>query len=236
MGQIIKESAWNRSRRCACSLHAHSLPSACLLSQGPVFDTDARRAQGPVLRWIDRLLYAPPLGISTGAVPAVPKGAVGRTALLNLLRSNLEMFSVYVDRCYDGDARVATASFQVWQADQAQAGVAGPSPASHGCSLQTARAGCLCAWVGSNRGGVRWHNWGQGSISIVFVCAHGICVFASACMQVASEVYSLFHVKVEPHVVLSLVLYKMVDGNQEVREDAMHMLQVRHAAVRHTVL
>jgi hypothetical protein len=48
--------------------------------------------------------------------------------------------------------------------------------------------------------------------------------------QVASEVYSLHQVKVEPHVVLSLVLYKMVDGNQEVREDAMHMLQVRRDA------
>lgn len=45
-------------------------------------------------------------------------------------------------------------------------------------------------------------------------------------MQVVSEVYSLHQVKVEPHVVLSLVLYKMVDGNPEVREDAMHMLQV----------
>lgn len=81
--------------------------------QGPVFDTDARRAQGPVLRWIDRLLKAPRLGISSGAVPAVPKDAVGRAALLNLLRSNLEMFSVYVDRCYDRDACIATASFQV---------------------------------------------------------------------------------------------------------------------------
>lgn len=38
--------------------------------------------------------------------------------------------------------------------------------------------------------------------------------------------YSLQQVKVEPHVVLSLVLYKMVDANLEVREDAMHMLQV----------
>jgi hypothetical protein len=81
-----------------------------------VFDTDARRAQGPVLRWIDRLLKAPPLGIAYGAVPAVPKDAVGRTALLNLLRSNLEMFSVCVDRCYDRDPRVATASFQVRRA------------------------------------------------------------------------------------------------------------------------
>jgi hypothetical protein len=66
-----------------------------------------------VLRWIDRLLKAPRLGIAYGTVPAVPKDAVGRTALLNLLRSNLEMFSVCVDRCYDRDARIATASFQV---------------------------------------------------------------------------------------------------------------------------
>lgn len=45
-------------------------------------------------------------------------------------------------------------------------------------------------------------------------------------LQVVSEVYSLQAVKVEPHVVLSLVLYKMVDGNAEIREDALHMLQV----------
>lgn len=38
--------------------------------------------------------------------------------------------------------------------------------------------------------------------------------------------YSLHPVKVEPHVVLSLVLYKLVDGNADVREDAFHMLQV----------
>lgn len=38
--------------------------------------------------------------------------------------------------------------------------------------------------------------------------------------------YALTLVKVEAHVVLSLVLYKMVDSNQEVREDALHMLHV----------
>lgn len=101
--------------------HVRLLHSRCVFSyccQGPVFDTDARRAHGPVLRWIDRLLKASPLGISYGAVPAVPKDAVGRTALLHLLRSNLEMFSVYVDRCYDRDTRIATGSFQVrcWRA------------------------------------------------------------------------------------------------------------------------
>lgn len=38
--------------------------------------------------------------------------------------------------------------------------------------------------------------------------------------------YALNPVMVEPHVVLSLVLYKMVDSNPEVREDALHMLHV----------
>jgi len=100
-----------------CFTHGVSSHIA-VLCQGPVFDTDARRAHGPVLRWIDRLLKASPLGISYGAVPAVPKDAVGRTALLHLLRSNLEMFSVCVDRCYDRDTRIATGSFQVrcWRA------------------------------------------------------------------------------------------------------------------------
>lgn len=44
--------------------------------------------------------------------------------------------------------------------------------------------------------------------------------------QVVSEVYALNPVKVEAHVVLSLVLYKMVDSSAEVREDALHMLHV----------
>lgn len=66
-----------------------------------------------MLFWIDRLLQAPPLGVSAGRVPCVPKDSVGRTALFNLLRSNLDMFSVCVDRCYDRDPRIATGSFQV---------------------------------------------------------------------------------------------------------------------------
>jgi hypothetical protein len=43
----------------------------------------------------------------------VPKDAVGRSALFQLLRSNLDMFPVCVDRCYYRDMRIATASFQV---------------------------------------------------------------------------------------------------------------------------
>lgn len=141
------QSHFSRWAVCLQSVHAlmavaapadcYSFSTAHLLwlcpLQGPVFDTDAKRAQGPVLRWVDRLLKAPPLGISYGALPAVPKADVGRTALLSLLRSNLEMFSVYVDRCYDRDARIATASFQV----RRKRGL-------HLCCLVARRAGSVC--------------------------------------------------------------------------------------------
>lgn len=42
--------------------------------------------------------------------------------------------------------------------------------------------------------------------------------------QVVCEVYSLSNVRVEPHVLLSLVLYKLVDTDPDIREDALHML------------
>lgn len=45
----------------------------------------------------------------------MPKDSVGRQALFNLLRSNLDMFSVCVDRCYDRDSRIGTGYFQVGQ-------------------------------------------------------------------------------------------------------------------------
>jgi hypothetical protein len=100
--------------------------------QGPAFDTDARRAQGPVLQWIDRLLRAPP---GQAAPPAAgrlallrtdggdgkhggqhggpPRAHVARVALGHLLRYNLDMFSVCVDRCYHPDSSIATGYFQV---------------------------------------------------------------------------------------------------------------------------
>jgi hypothetical protein len=45
-------------------------------------------------------------------------------------------------------------------------------------------------------------------------------------VQVVSEVYALCPVRAEAHVVLSLVLYKMVDPQPDVREDALHMLHI----------
>jgi hypothetical protein len=79
-----------------------------------VFDSDARRAQGPVLFWIDRLLQtAPASGGVVSNRSGIPKDSVARNALFQLLRCNQDMFSICVDRCYDADSRVATGYFQV---------------------------------------------------------------------------------------------------------------------------
>lgn len=149
------------------------------------------------------------MGITYGALPAVPKDIVGRTALLNLLRSNLEMFSVCVDRCYDRDTRIATGSFQVG---------CPPAPALAAVCMHILTTWHQCApqqaWLLWVVGCSRWQKSVSGEISRF--CA----------VQVVSEVYSLHSVQVEPHVVLSLVLYKMVDASVDVREDALHMLQV----------
>jgi hypothetical protein len=109
--------------------------------QGPAFDTDARRAQGPVLHWIDRLFRASPTSAASAAAAAAgrrhdagkggaaaaggggggpggagagpPRAHVARVALGHLLRFNLDMFSVCVDRCYHPDPSIATGYFQV---------------------------------------------------------------------------------------------------------------------------
>ena len=51
----------------------------------------------------------------------------------------------------------------------------------------------------------------------------------AATKQVVSEVYATRPVPVEPHVVLALALCKLVDPAPEVREDALHALQVLSA-------
>jgi hypothetical protein len=118
-----------------------------------MFDSDARRAQGPVLFWIDRLLKAPaPLRMSSNRAAAnTLKGAaacaaVARNGLFQLLRSNPDMFNVCVDRCYDPDPRVASCYFQVW-----------PSSSNDNSRTTTAAAGTatavgLCGTCG-------WHWW-----------------------------------------------------------------------------
>ena len=45
-------------------------------------------------------------------------------------------------------------------------------------------------------------------------------------LQVLVEVYASRDLDAEAHILLSLVLYKMVDPQLEVRDDALHMLRV----------
>ncbi|EFJ49201.1 hypothetical protein VOLCADRAFT_117341 [Volvox carteri f. nagariensis] len=57
-------------------------------------------------------------------------------------------------------------------------------------------------------------------------CYDSNCSLASGYFQVMCEVYGTQPVRCEPHIVLALVLVKIVDPAQEVREDALHMLNV----------
>jgi hypothetical protein len=178
--------------------HRAPNPTPSPRRQGPAFDTDARRAQGPVLQWIDRLLraphgHAPPPAAgrlallrtdggdgkhSGGGAP--PRAHVARVALGHLLRYNLDMFSVCVDRCYHPDGSIATGYFQVGRSGTGATGLRGRAPPA-AAALTRPR------------------------------------LPQRTPPQVVSEVYALHVVPCEPTVILSLVLYKMVDPGAEVR-------------------
>jgi Cell morphogenesis central region len=84
--------------------------------QGPAFDVDARRPQGKPVAWIERLFLAKPAAApaDAGRATARPsKDAVARSALLNLLQSNLDLLDACVDQCYSPHAVVSRGYFQV---------------------------------------------------------------------------------------------------------------------------
>ncbi|KAI8469209.1 MAG: cell morphogenesis central region-domain-containing protein [Monoraphidium minutum] len=140
--------------QCAEALDAAARAGMAELLQGPAFDTDARRAQGPVLQWADRLLRAPP----PDAAAAPPGAAAGRLALLR------------------GDADGGKGG----GGGGGGGGAAGP-PRAHVARLALGH----------------------------------LLRFNLDMFSVVSEVYALHLVPCEPHVVLSLVLYKMVDPGPE---------------------
>ncbi|EIE19264.1 hypothetical protein COCSUDRAFT_48883 [Coccomyxa subellipsoidea C-169] len=86
---------------------------------GPAFDLEAKRPQGRVFSWVDRMLRAANSGTPTGATTlnfrsmGPSREAIGKAALLNFLSSNHDVLSVCVDQCYSRDAAVAKAYFQV---------------------------------------------------------------------------------------------------------------------------
>ena len=93
-----------------------SMRSAAL--QGPAFDAEARRPQGRVFSWIDRMLRGPHAhdGPPSAGGPlrslGPSKAAVARTALLNMLSANHDVLPVYVHQCYSAELAIACTYFQ----------------------------------------------------------------------------------------------------------------------------
>ncbi len=92
--------------------HGH----ACIIMQGPSFETPGQQQGGRVLSWIQRMLTAAaPTSSSTSSASVGPaKSLVAQTALLHLLSTNVELFGVCVDQCYASQAPVSRAYFQVF--------------------------------------------------------------------------------------------------------------------------
>ena len=83
--------------------------------QGPSFDGGGVQQGGRVLSWIQRMLTKPPsVPMSSSRAARGPsKPVVAQTALLNLLSTNVDLFSVCVDQCYAAEPMLSRAYFQV---------------------------------------------------------------------------------------------------------------------------
>ncbi len=92
------------------------LGHACIIMQGPSFETPGQQQGGRVLSWIQRMLTAAtPTSASASSASVGPaKSLVAQTALLHLLSTNVELFGVCVDQCYASQAPVSRAYFQVF--------------------------------------------------------------------------------------------------------------------------
>ncbi len=86
-----------------------------LTMQGPAFEVDARKPQGRIFIWIDRMFTSTSnLNLRASMATAGPsKAAVARLALMNLLSSNADVMEGCVDQCYVPNVTVARGFFQV---------------------------------------------------------------------------------------------------------------------------
>ncbi|CAN6481832.1 unnamed protein product [Victoria cruziana] len=116
-----------------------SMNAMASLLYGPCFDDNARKMSGRVISWINSLFMDPTPRAPFGYSPIDPRtpyskfagdgnrNAVGRdrqkggylrvflakTALKNLLQTNLDLFPACIDQCYHSDASVADGYFSV---------------------------------------------------------------------------------------------------------------------------
>ncbi|XXG72020.1 hypothetical protein AAC387_Pa07g1207 [Persea americana] len=117
-----------------------SMNAMASLLYGPCFDENARKMSGRIINWINNLFIEPATRAPLGYSPADPRtpsyskytGEGGRagagkdrqrgghlrvplakTALKNLLQTNLELFPACIDQCYSSDASIADGYFSV---------------------------------------------------------------------------------------------------------------------------
>ncbi|MCL7040569.1 hypothetical protein MKW94_007065 [Papaver nudicaule] len=115
-----------------------SLNAMASLLYGPCFDDNARKMSGKVISWINGLFIEPapraPFGYSPvdprtpsyskytgdGGRPASGRDrhrglrvSLAKTALKNLLQTNLDLFPACIDQCYYSDAAIADGYFSV---------------------------------------------------------------------------------------------------------------------------
>ncbi|URE49163.1 protein furry [Musa troglodytarum] len=117
-----------------------SMNAIASLLYGPSFDDNARKMTGRVISWINNLFMEPAYRAPFGFSPADPRtpsytkytGDGGRvsagrdkqksghlrlllakTALKNLLQTNLELFPACIDQCYSPDSSIADGYFSV---------------------------------------------------------------------------------------------------------------------------
>ncbi|KAK1383473.1 cell polarity protein mor2 [Heracleum sosnowskyi] len=117
-----------------------SMNAMASLLYGPCFDDNARKMSGRVISWINSLFIEPAPRAPFGYSPADPRtpsyskytgegvrGVTGRdrhrgghlrvalakTALKNLLLTNLDLFPACIDQCYYSDAAIADGYFSV---------------------------------------------------------------------------------------------------------------------------
>ncbi|KAK9110935.1 hypothetical protein Scep_018454 [Stephania cephalantha] len=117
-----------------------SMNAMASLLYGPCFDDNARKMSGRVISWINSLFIEPAPRAPFGYSPADPRtpsyskytgdggrmavardrqksghlrASLAKTALKNLLQTNLDLFPACIDQCYYSDAAIADGYFSV---------------------------------------------------------------------------------------------------------------------------
>ncbi|KAK9846072.1 hypothetical protein WJX84_000717, partial [Apatococcus fuscideae] len=92
--------------------HAAHLGMAAMLV-GPAFEVDARKTQGRIFTWIDRMFTSKILTSTSLASMGPSKAVVARMALMNLLSTNPDVMEGCIDQCYVPNGAIARGFFEV---------------------------------------------------------------------------------------------------------------------------